>query len=199
MPTNQKRRLGTWLGVLPFAIFAVAFIFWPAANLFVGAFQTPSGDFTLDNIFGLAQPFILEALSLTIWISLVTAVGGGIFGFLLAYAAILGGVPRWVRDSLATFSGVASNFAGVPLAFAFTVTLGRVGFVTVLLRTLFGINLYRAGFNLYTFGGLCLVYMYFQFPLTVLMIGPALDGLKREWREAAGNLGASQAQYWRLV
>jgi putative spermidine/putrescine transport system permease protein len=31
-----------------------------------------------------------------------------------------------------TFSGVASNFAGVPLAFAFIATLGRLGPVTVL-------------------------------------------------------------------
>jgi putative spermidine/putrescine transport system permease protein len=33
-----------------------------------------------------------------------------------------------------TFSGVASNFAGVPLAFAFIATLGPVGLVTVFLR-----------------------------------------------------------------
>ena len=53
-----------------------------------------------------------------------------------------------------TFSGVASNFAGVPLAFAFISVLGRTGFVTVLLRDLFQINIYNAGFNLYSFAGL---------------------------------------------
>jgi putative spermidine/putrescine transport system permease protein len=36
-------------------------------------------------------------------------------------------------------------------------------------------------------------------PLMVLVIAPALDGLRREWREAALNLGASPAQYWRHV
>jgi putative spermidine/putrescine transport system permease protein len=199
MPTHLQRRLGTWLGVFPFALFAVAFIFLPAANLFVGAFQRLDGTFTLDNIAGLTQPFILEAFSLTIWVSLVTALGGGLFGFLLAYAAILGGLPAWVRNVLTTFSGVASNFAGIPLAFAFIATLGRVGLLTVLLRDLFGINLYDTGFNLYTFWGLCLTYMYFQFPLMVLIITPALEGLKREWREAADNLGANQFQYWRFI
>jgi putative spermidine/putrescine transport system permease protein len=199
MPANLQRQIGTWLGVVPFALFAVAFIFWPAANLFIGAFQRLDGTFTLENIFGLAQPFILEAFSLTIWVSLVTAVGGGLFGFLLAYAAVMGGTPPWVRTVLITFSGVASNFAGIPLAFAFIATLGRVGLLTVLLRDLFGINLYGLGFNLYTFGGLVLTYMYFQFPLMVLIITPALEGLKREWREAADNLGANQAQYWRLI
>jgi putative spermidine/putrescine transport system permease protein len=199
MSTSVQRRIGIWLGIVPFAIFAVAFIFWPAANLFVGAFQQLDGSFTLENIKGLAQPFILEAFSLTIWLSLVTALGGVVLGFLLAYAVVMGGTPQWVRNSLLTFSGVASNFAGVPLAFAFIVTLGRVGIITVLLRDLFGINIYTMGFNLYTFAGLCLTYLYFQFPLMVLIISPALEGLKREWREAAGNLGASQFQYWRLV
>jgi len=33
----------------------------------------------------------------------------------------------------------------------------------------------------------------------VLIMTPALDGLKRDWREAAENLGASTAQYWRYV
>ncbi len=41
--------------------------------------------------------------------------------------------------------------------------------------------------------------MYFQFPLMVLIIAPAIDGLRREWLEAAENLGASSFQYWRYV
>ena len=106
----SRRVLGDWLGVVPFFLFAVAFIFWPAMALFVGAFRDAQGGFTLANIVALFQPFILDAYWLTIRVSLVTAVGGGIFGFLVAYAAILGGLPR-VRTALTTFSGVASNFA----------------------------------------------------------------------------------------
>ena len=98
-----------------------------------------------------------------------------------------------------TFSGVASNFAGVPLALAFISTLGQLGLVTVLLQRAFGINLYAAGFNLYSKLGPELVYLYFQFPLMVLIIAPAIDGLKQEWREAAENLGATPRQYWRHV
>ncbi len=199
MNTHVRQRIGIWLGVVPFFLFAIAFIFWPAFNLFVGAFQDPTGSFTVKNIIDLFQPFILQAYWLTIRVSVVTAVGGGIFGFLLAYAAILGRLPRFVRSTLTTFSGVAANFAGVPLAFAFIATLGRVGMVTVIFRDLFGINLYNYGFNLYGFWGLSITYMYFQFPLMVLIISPALDGLKREWLEAAENLGANNFQYWRYI
>jgi putative spermidine/putrescine transport system permease protein len=194
------RRFGwSWLGVTPFFLFAGAFLLLPAASLVVGSFQDAQGNFTLANIIGLTQPFILDAYWLSIRISLVTAIGGGIFGFLLAYAAIMGGLPGFVRSALLTFSGVASNFAGVPLAFAFIATLGRAGMITVLLNSLLGINIYQTGFNLYTFWGLSLTYMYFQFPLMILIIAPALDGLKREWREASENLGATRAQYWRYV
>ena len=63
----------------------------------------------------------------------------------------------------------------------------------------FGYNPYFHGFTLYTFWGLSLVYMYFQFPLMVLIIAPAIDGLRREWLEASENLGATSFQYWRYV
>lgn len=189
----------SWLGVVPFFIFAILFMFWPATNLFVGSFLDRQGNFTFENIQNLFQPAILNAYWLSIQISAVTAIGGGIFGFLLAYAVILGGLPKFIRTGLLTFSGVASNFAGVPLAFAFISTLGRVGFITALLKTWFGWNIYDAGFNLYSFAGLSLTYMYFQFPLMILIISPALDGLKKEWREASENLGATSLEYWRYI
>jgi len=97
-----------------------------------------------------------------------------------------------------TFSGVASNFAGIPLAFAFLATLGRLGLVTVLFKTLFGFDLTRS-FNILSFWGLTVTYLYFQIPLMILIIAPAIDGLKKEWGEAAATLGATQAQYWRMV
>ncbi len=187
-----------WLGVAPFFLFTFLFIILPASVIFVGSFQDLRGNFTLDNITGLFTPYILNSYKLTIQVSLVTAIGGAIFGFLLAYAVTIGGLPHWVKSVLSSFSGVASNFAGVPLAFAFISTLGRVGLVTVFLKGL-GIDIYNNGFNLYSFWGLALTYMYFQFPLMVLTIIPALEGLKKEWREACENLGASRLDYWRYI
>ena len=134
----------------------------------------------------------------SIEISLVTAIAGGILGFLLAYAIILGGLPAFLRTAVMTFSGVASNFAGVPLALAFVFTLGQLGIVTVLLRGL-GLDLYSGDFKLTSKFGLEIVYLYFQIPLMVLIIAPAIDGLKKEWREAAENMGASPSEYWRRV
>lgn len=188
----------TWMGVLPFFLFVFFFLFLPSSALFIDSFQDAQGNFTLANLAGLFEEPIRSGYILSIQISAFTALIGGIFGFLVAYAVTLGGLPRWIRSSYITFSGVASNFAGVPLAFAFVAILGRTGAITAFFKSI-GIDLYDSGFNLYGFWGLVLVYLFFQFPLMLLIMIPSLEGLKREWREAASNLGASSFAYWRRV
>ena len=189
-----------WLGVMPFFLFAFLFLLYPSSTIAVRSFQDSiTHSFTLKNVLALFNDrYILGAYWISIKISLITSLGGGVFGFLLAYAAIRGGLPRFMRSGLMTFCGVASNFAGVPLAFAFIALLSPTGMLISWLRAL-GYNPYFHGFTLYTFLGLSIVYMYFQFPLMVLIIAPAIDGLRREWLEASENLGASSFQYWRYV
>lgn len=197
--TGIGRVSWAWLGVVPFFVFALMFLILPTTYLIVGAFQDSSGNFTLENITGLFTPTIMAAYWISIKVSLASSIGGAFVGFFLAYAVVLGGLPRWLRPALMTFSGVASNFAGIPLAFAFIATLGRTGLVTALLIKYFDFNIYSAGFNLLSFWGLAITYLYFQIPLMVLILTPALDGLKREWREASEILGANAWQYWRYV
>ena len=200
-PTSTIRapRSWAWLGLLPFAAFAALFLIVPTMFIVVGSFRNQAGDFTLANIVNLFQPSILAAFWISSRISFASAFLGCAIGFAIAAAMIHGGLPGWLRGPMLTFSGVASNFAGIPLAFAFLATLGRLGLVTVLLRDWAGINIYAMGFNLLSFFGLTLTYLFFQIPLMILIVTPALDGLRQEWREAAEILGASRAQYWRMV
>ena len=192
-----RRLTWSWLGLVPFFVFSTAFMFLPVAFLVLGSLRNNQGEVTLQNYADLGSGIIPEAFAASIEVSLVTAIVGGLLGLLLAWSVILGGLPRILRAALMTFSGVASNFAGVPLALAFIFTLGANGFVTNLLEGV-GIELYP-GFRLTGKLGLEIVYLYFQFPLMVLIIAPALEGLRREWREAAENMGASTSQYWRHV
>ena len=197
--TRSGLRLPTqWLGVAPFFLFAIMFLILPTAYLILGAFQNDDGAFTLENIAALSQPSIVAAYWISIKISFASGILGALIGLAIAIAIVRGGLPDWVRSATMTFSGVASNFAGVPLAFAFLATLGRLGLVTVLLNVI-GIDIYAAGFNILSFWGLTLTYLYFQIPLMVVIITPAIDGLKKEWGEAAATLGATQWQYWRMV
>jgi putative spermidine/putrescine transport system permease protein len=202
-PARPGRRIrAAWLGLVPFFLFSAIFLLVPVGLLLADSFfDAKTGQPTIENYLELSQPQIIQAYATSIEISLVTAVVGGIFGFLLAYAVILGGLPRFLRTLVMTFSGVASNFAGVPLALAFVFTLGFQGMFTKFLVNTFGIDLYAksTGFSLYTKLGIELVYLYFQFPLMVLIMAPAIDGLKREWREAAENMGATPRVYWQRV
>lgn len=190
----------TWLGLVPFALFILLFLVLPTMHIVIGAFQDRAGNFTLQNIKDLQTGTIPSSYWISIKISTASALLGCVVGFGMAAAVVFGAVPKWVKSPLLTFSGVASNFAGVPLAFAFLATFGPIGLVTVFLRNNFGIVLQRdLGFSILSFWGLTVTYLFFQIPLMILIITPALEGLKREWREAAEVLGASGAQYWRMV
>ena len=196
----SERASFAWLGVVPFFVFSAAFLFVPVG--LPGHGELP-GDGRLAHVPELSRPVRPVPASTrsgtSIEISAITAIAGGIFGLLLAYSVILGGLPDILRSALMTFSGVASNFAGVPLALAFAFTLGNLGLVTRLVFDLTGFRL-TDGFSLGTKLGLEIVYLYFQFPLMVLIIAPALAGLRKDWREAAENLGparCSTGDTWR--
>ena len=193
-------RSWAWLGVVPFFVFTFLFLLYPSSTIVIRTFQnSKTHAITFQNIINLFQsPYIRQAYAISILLSILTAVVGGIFGFLLAYAAIRGSLPRFIAAGLMTFSGVASNFAGVPLAFAFIALLSPTGLLIGWSKAL-GYNPYMHGFTLYTFTGLVIVYLYFQFPLMVLVIAPAIEGMRREWLEASQNLGANSFQYWRYV
>ncbi len=202
VPSAPRRRRGrrslAFLGILPFLLFTGVFLLAPTIVLVKASFQDPAGAFTFENVRALFQGELLHAYRTSIEISLVTALVGGLLGALMCYAMTHKAAPRLLRAGLETFSGVAANFAGVPLAFAFISTLGTVGLVTAWLKDA-GIDLYGSGFTLFGFWGLALTYLYFQIPLMILVIAPAFDGLRGEWREAATNLGATPAHYWRTV
>ena len=199
LPARPARRLSLgWVGLVPFFLYSLLFIVLPTTYLVIGSLEK-DGQLSLENYQDLGTGIIPQAIFNSIEISLVTAIAGGILGFLLAYAIILGGLPGFLRSAVTTFSGVASNFAGIPLALSFTFTLGQLGVITTLLRQNFGVDLYSTGFRLSDKVGLELVYLYFQIPLMVLIIAPAIEGLRKEWREAAENMGATPSQYWRRV
>jgi putative spermidine/putrescine transport system permease protein len=196
----RRVRVGSWVGLLPFFVFGAMFLGLPLAFLALGSIaNNTTGTPTIDNYAAaVSTPLVVNAFRNSIEISLVTAIVGGVFGFALAAAVILGRLPRVFRSALMTFSGVASNFAGIPLALAFAYTLSTTGLVTILLKNI-GIDIYAGDFKIFSKFGIEIVYLYFQFPLMVLIIAPAIDGLKPEWREAAENMGATGGQYWRRI
>ncbi len=185
-----------WLGLAPFFLFGIAFEIIPVLTL-ARSSLTDQGALTLNHFERALTPMFIESFRNSVQLSAATAFLGVFCGTIVAYA-IITTRNEFARNAITALADVTTNFGGAPLAFAFIVVLGSTGIVTLILRTI-GINLYPDLFRIYSIQGLGLAYLYFQLPLMILLIIPSLLGLRREWREAAINLGASSWQYWRRI
>ncbi|MGI5448168.1 ABC transporter permease [Streptomyces sp. CA-243310] len=195
----RRRRRGprTWLATLPLLVFTGLCFGIPLGAIAFGAVTTTDparGTTTLtgEHLARSLQGPYLDSLVGSVRLSALTALLGGVLGVLIAQAVVTSRSTA-LRSATLTASGVLANFGGVPLAFAFIATAGISGVVTRLA------DLGGLGWNLYSFTGLSVVYLYFLTPLMVLVIAPALDGLRPQWREAAENSGATGRQFWRHV
>ncbi|MCW0214761.1 MAG: ABC transporter permease subunit [Pseudonocardia sp.] len=195
-PVRDRRAV---LGLLPFAAYLLVFLGGPLYFVITGALTDADGRPTFQNVItSITEPQYRLAFTSSLLLSAVTALIGAVFGVFLAQAVITSRAGSPLRRIVSTASGVLAYFGGVPLAFAFIGALGQTGLATLFLRGI-GIDLYAAGFRIDSLTGLGLTYIYFQIPLMVILITPALEGLLPQWREAAENLGASAWSYWRHI
>ncbi len=197
-PARGGRRLSlNWLGVVPFFGYVGLFLLLPTVLVAVEAFRTADGHPTLENVRQLGRdPTIVGAFRTSITISFETALLGAVFGAVLAYVIATGKPDGVLRRSVTAVCGVLAQFGGIMLAFAFIVTVGPEGLLTLFLSN-FGIDI--GGLWLFETPGLILVYTYFQVPLMVLVFMPSLDGIRPQWREATEGLGGTTWDYWRHV
>ncbi len=190
-------RIRPAFAVAPFIIYTFLGLGIPILAVVDFAFRNPKGHLTTDNINLVSHGTYLLGFENSILLAAITSVIPGVLGLILAYA-IVTSKSALLRRLVATASGVLANFGGINLTFMFIATLGSGGVLTGWLSAIH-MNPANFGFNLYSFYGVAVVYLYFQVPLMVLVITPALGGLRASWREAASNMGASPWRYWRYV
>ncbi|MBK3562659.1 ABC transporter permease subunit [Streptomyces sp. MBT62] len=194
---KRRRRVPGWIAVVPLLVFVAVAFGVPAIAMLNGAFTvknqtTGATSYSTANLTESLKGAYFTALVGSVKLSALSAALGTLLGLPLAQVVVTSRF-RALREAVLTASGVLANFGGVPLAFAFVATLGNAGVLTTHL------GLKDKGWDLYSFSGLVLVYLYFLIPLMVLTITPALEGLRTQWREAAANNGATGVQYWRHV
>ncbi|MCH4873370.1 ABC transporter permease [Pseudomonas sp. TMW22091] len=188
---------GKWLALLCLVPFAVFFILFQIAPLFwvlIHSVQSEESGWGLANFSKIfSSKFYLQAIQHSLEISFWSSLFGIVIAVLGSYS--LHKVDSRLRNFVNAFANMTSNFSGVPLAFAFIILLGFNGSITIMLK--------QAGiiedFNLYSKTGLIILYTYFQIPLGVLLLYPAFDALREDWRESASLLGASSWQFWRHI
>ncbi|MFE5097461.1 ABC transporter permease [Streptomyces sp. NPDC056638] len=187
-------RLTRWLGAAPLLVFAAVVFGLVLSMMVYGAFTTPEtvpggARLTGANMAASLHGPYLTSLTGSVKLSALSALIATVLALPLAHVVVTSRF-RALREAVLAGSGVLANFGGVPLAFAFVATLGNAGVLTS------RFHLLGHGWDLYSFWGLTLVYLYFLVPLMVLSLTPALEGLRRQWREAAHNNRANTFRYW---
>lgn len=183
--------------LLPLLLLILLFELLPTAAMVMNSFRTDdSARFTLQQyVIAVTNPFYVKAITNSLLISFYSSIVGIAASLLLAYA--IAKSSEATRNVVLTISNMTSNFAGLPLAFAYIILLGNNGVVTILMKT-WGWSLFE-GFNLYSWTGLVLVYVYFQVPLGALLLYPSFYGIREQWKEAASLLGAGAFSFWRRI
>ena len=185
------------LALVPFLIVAMLYEIVPLITVIVKSFQPDGGTgFTLENYQSVFSKLLYQkAIINSIKISLTSAVAGIIIAFLGARAAHQH--QGKLNHVFMTVLNMVSNFAGIPLAFAYMILLGNAGLVVNIGKEL-GISALST-YNLYTMNGMSLIYIYFRIPLSTLLLIPAFDGVQKQWKEACTLLGGTQGTFWRKV
>ena len=185
------------LALVPFLIVAMLYEIVPLITVIVKSFQPDGGTgFTLENYQSVFSKLLYQkAIINSIKISLTSAVAGIIIAFLGARAAHQH--QGKLNHVFMTVLNMVSNFAGIPLAFAYMILLGNAGLGVNIGKEL-GINALST-YNLYTMNGMSLIYIYFQIPLSTLLLIPAFDGVQKQWKEACTLLGGTPGIFWRKV
>jgi putative spermidine/putrescine transport system permease protein len=182
---------------IPFLTFIAIFLIWPTLTVLWNSVWI-DGQLSGSQLIRAMSGTYRRSFILSTQLGILTAVIGGTVGIMLAIVASNIKRPKWLRSFLDAWSAVASQLGGIPLAFAFIALLGTQGILTAILKY-FGIDIISYGFSLAAFSGWVVVYLYFQIPLMFLVVSPAVEGLKPEWREAATILGSSSGRFWRSV
>ena len=183
-----------FLPAAPLLLIVGFFFLFPIARLINVSFLSNENTFTFSNFVTATQEPYRTGFVNSIKIGLFSAAIAAFPGAIAAYFIESRGGSK-LRRTIAVMSGVLANTGGIPLAFMFYAALGIQGQLTKILK-FFGWDLYSGTFSLGSFLGLLIVYLYFQLPLMVIVFSPAIVSLRREWSEAARNLGANQINYW---
>lgn len=192
---QELRRGGIlWVPFIPLIIFVLAFEILPMVYIAYSSIHTSTG-FSLQSY---SQIFHNKYYLVSIKNSLLVSVAVGIIGLIIGTvgALTLRSVGETWREKLLTLVNMTSNFSGVPLAFSYIILLGVNGLVTVLAKEKMGFDLYGMGFNLFSWTGIVLVYIYFSVPLAFMLMYPAVYAIKQDIQEAAQILGASRTYFW---
>lgn len=194
----MKQKKTYLLALIPFLVLCVLFELIPIVYTIIRSF-VPEGEdfgFTLVNYINIfTKPLYQKAIVNSLIISILSSIIGLIVAFIGAKAVHES--KGKLNNIFMSILNMVSNFSGVPLAFAYIIMFGNVGVMTMI-GSNYGIE-FLANFPLYSIFGLLLIYVYFQIPLSTLLLIPAFDAIRKEWKESNALLGGTNFTFWTKI
>ncbi|MGN0481934.1 MAG: ABC transporter permease [Lachnospiraceae bacterium] len=191
---KQQKKLYLF-ALLPFLILIGLFEIIPILYILLQSFMPDTGEIgvTLDNYIRIFSKTLYRS---AIGNSLIIAIFSSVIGLLVAFFGAKAAYEKGgtAKKFFMSVLNMVSNFSGVPLAFAYIIMLGNTGVLT-LIGQKYGME-FLANFPLYSVVGLMITYIYFQIPLSVLLLLPAFESIKTEWKEAVSLLGGTSHTFW---
>lgn len=194
----MKQKKTYLFALIPFLVLCVLFELIPIIYTIIRSF-VPEGEdfgFTLANYINIfTKPLYQKAIVNSLIISILSSIIGLIVAFIGAKAVHES--KGKLNNIFMSILNMVSNFSGVPLAFAYIIMFGNVGVMTMI-GSNYGIE-FLANFPLYSIFGLLLIYVYFQIPLSTLLLIPAFDAIRKEWKESNALLGGTNFTFWTKI
>ena len=194
----MKQKKTYLLALIPFLVLCVLFELIPIIYTIIRSF-VPEGEdfgFTLANYINIfTKPLYQKAIVNSLIISILSSIIGLIVAFIGAKAVHES--KGKLNNIFMSILNMGANFSGVPLAFAYIIMFGNVGVMTMI-GSNYGIE-FLANFPLYSIFGLLLIYVYFQIPLSTLLLIPAFDAIRKEWKESNALLGGTNFTFWTKI
>ena len=192
---NKKTYL---FALIPFLVLCILFELIPIIYTLVRSFVPEGKDigFTFENYINIfSKTLYQKAIVNSLLISILSSIIGLIVAFIGAKAVHES--KGKLNNIFMSILNMVSNFSGVPLAFAYIIMFGNVGVMTMI-GSNYGIE-FLANFPLYSVWGLLLIYVYFQIPLSTLLLIPAFDAIRKEWKESNALLGGTNFTFWTKI
>ncbi|MGL4523701.1 MAG: ABC transporter permease [Bacilli bacterium] len=193
----MKRNKLPLLGLIPFLLLLLGFLILPFGYMVVLSLKSQVTDEWSFDVYKeiFTNAFFMKSLWNSITISLFCSAIGIVASLVFAYAMTKLSV-RTQRIVL-SLANMTSNFSGIPLAFAFIIMLGNSGIFVLLGKLMDWGPL--ANFDLFSWTGLAMLYIYFQIPLGAMLLYPTFYGIRTEWKQSAALLGATRIQFWSSI
>ncbi|WZL73983.1 ABC transporter permease [Clostridiaceae bacterium 35-E11] len=180
----------------PLILVVSMFLILPYILMVLDSFQGKEIGFTVSNyITALTNKFYLNAIVNSLKISILSSAIGMTIALICAYAITQ--FHSTQQNKIITILNMTSNYSGVPLALGYILLLGNTGLFIMLSKHNGWSTL--SEFNVYSWVGLIICYVYFQIPLGIMLVYPAFLGIRKEWQESAALLGANELQFWMKI